>query len=73
MVPALVSVTVIDPEGASDPVQPSPTFPPVAEHESAFFELHSREMLSPAVSVESLLDNVTLGAAAFAEVAGTAT
>jgi hypothetical protein len=41
-------------------------------HELAFFELHFRETLCPAVSVESLLDSVTLGVAAFADVAGTA-
>jgi hypothetical protein len=44
-VPALVSVTVIDPDGASEPVQPSPGFPPEAEHASAFFALHTRETL----------------------------
>jgi len=43
----------------------------VAEQESAFFELHVRETLCPGVSVESLLDSVTLGRATFAEVAGT--
>jgi hypothetical protein len=72
-VPALVSVTVFDPEGVSEPVQPSPAFPPVAEQESEFFELHTREMLWPIVSVELLLDKVTLGVASFALVAGTAT
>jgi hypothetical protein len=71
-VPALVSVTVIDPEDASVPVQPSPALPPVAIQEAAFFELHVSEMLEPAVCVEALLDSVTLGVATFAEVAGTA-
>jgi hypothetical protein len=72
-VPALVSVTVNEPEVASEPVQPSPGFPPVAEHDSEFFELHIKETPFPAVSVELLLDSVTLGGAAFADVAGTAT
>lgn len=71
--PTLVSVTVIDPEAASEPVQPSPAFPPLAEQESAFFELHFRDTLCPGVSVESLLDSVTLGVTAVGAVAGTAT
>jgi hypothetical protein len=57
----------------SVPVQPSPGLPSDAEQEAAFFELQVRETLCPAVSVESLLDNVTLGAATSADVAGTAT
>jgi hypothetical protein len=72
-VPALFSVTFIEPVAVRDPVHPSPGLPPVAEHASAFFEFHVSETLCPAVSFESLLESVTLGAGAFAEVAGTAT
>jgi hypothetical protein len=72
-VPALFSATFIEPAGMREPVHPSPALPPVAEHASAFFEFHVSEKLCPAVSFESLLDRVTLGAAAFADVAGTAT
>jgi hypothetical protein len=56
-VPALFSVTFIEPAGMRDPVHPSPALPPVAEHASAFLEFHVSETLCPAVS---LLDRVTL-------------
>jgi hypothetical protein len=72
-VPALFSVTFIEPAGMREPDHPSPALPPVAEHASALFEFHVNEKLCPAVSFESLLDSVALGAAAFADVAGTAT
>jgi hypothetical protein len=72
-VPAFVSVTFIEPEDESEPVHPSPGFPPVAEHVLAFFELQVKEILWPAVCVEALLDSVTLGVATFGDVAGTAT
>lgn len=70
--PALCSVTVIEPDTASDPVHPSPVLPPEAVQAAAFFELHTNETPVPTVSVESALDRVTLGVATLTDVAGTA-
>ena len=54
-VPTLVSVTAIDPEVASVPVQPSPELPPEATQEFAFDELQVSEMAEPADCVALLL------------------
>jgi hypothetical protein len=66
-VPTLVSVTVIDPEAESVPVQPSPGLPPEATQESAFEEFQVSEIAEPADWVESLGDKVTLGVATFGD------
>lgn len=71
-VPTLVSVTVIDPEVESVPVQPSPALPPEATQESAFDEFHVSEMADPADCVASLLDKVTTGVATLGDEGGTA-
>jgi hypothetical protein len=71
-VPILVSVTVIDPEVESVPVQPSPALPPEATQELAFDEFQVSEMAEPADCVDSLLDKVTPGVATFGDDGGTA-
>jgi hypothetical protein len=71
-VPTLVSVTVIDPELDSVPVQPSPALPPEATQESAFDEFQVSEMAEPADCVASLLDKVTDGVVTLGEDGGTA-
>jgi hypothetical protein len=63
----LLSVTVIDPEAASVPVQPSPELPPEATQESAFVEVQVSEMAEPADWVELLGVRVTLGVATFGD------
>ena len=47
--PALVSVTDIDPDVARVPDHPSPACPPVAVQESVFAELQVNETLWPSV------------------------
>lgn len=71
-VPTLVSVTVIDPEVESVPVQPSPGLPPEATQESAFEEFHVSDMAEPADCVASLLDKVTPGVVTFGDDGGSA-
>jgi hypothetical protein len=71
-VPALVSVTDMDPDVARVPDHPSPASPPEGVQESVFFELQTNEMLWPSVWVATLAEKLTVGAGAFAEAAGTA-
>ena len=66
-VPTLLSVTVIDPEVASVPAQPSPELPPDAMQESAFDEFQVSEMAGPVDCVAALLDKVTPGVATFGD------
>ena len=71
-VPALVSVTVIDPEIARIPVHPSPALPPEATQVSAFDEFHVSEVAEPTDCVATLLDRVTPGVVTFGDAGGTA-
>jgi hypothetical protein len=65
-------VIAIEPDEARLPVQPSPALPPPAEHDAALVAFQVSEMLAPTVWVAALLDIVTCGVVAPAEVDGTA-
>ena len=70
--PALVSVTDMDPDVARVPDHPSPASPPEAVQESVLVEFQTNEMLWPAVGVVPPAEKLTVGVGALADVAGTA-
>jgi hypothetical protein len=66
-VPALVSVTAIDPDVARVPPHPSPALPPEATQELEWDEFHVSEVAAPMDCVAALLDKVTPGVVTFGD------